>query len=139
MIFGGLIAGIILLCVALTKTTCPICNTRFSKFANRKCPKCDNIDFDNIVFCKIEDSDIVFRRETEYEPELYYYDDAPHVIYSETVTSVPNGMEYTFLIVYGNGKKSEFRKYRDSNPLCRRLLEKTGVVFEDETADNTAE
>ena len=133
LIIGALVAGIILLCVAVTKTTCPLCGNRFAKMANRRCPKCDNIDFNNIAFCKIEDSDVVYRHETETEPEIYYYDDAPHVIYNETVHAIPKGMEYTFLIVYGNGKKSEFRKYRDSHPLCKPLLEKTGIVFETES------
>lgn len=125
LLIAGFFVGLFFFCWAVTKRTCPICKTRYSKMTNKNCPKCDGIDFDNIAFCKIEDENTTYRRKEEINREIYYYDDAPQELYTTTYHLIPNGVEYTFLVVYKNGRRSEFRKYKDSTPFFARLMEKT--------------
>ena len=104
---------------------CAFCGKKYFRLSNNRCPRCDDIDFDNILYCTIENAEQTYRKVTEYHWERYYYDDSFHNLYVPEEYLVKDGIRYTFLIVYDNDLKSaEHRTYHQSISFCRRLLEK---------------
>ena len=120
-----------------SKTTCPICKTKYAKINHKKCPNCDGIDFNNILFCRIEEVTKKFRKETKYYWEQYYYDGGPKNLYVSRDYEVFDGFVYTFLIVYKNNQKSIFRTYHESNTFCQRLLKKVNGATISDAVKNT--
>ena len=108
------------------KTPCSICGFKYRKFFKANCPNCDGIDFENILFCRIEKTEQTYRTEIEYEWK-YYYEDGKRDFHLYPVEyKVEDGLIYTFLIVYDASDKVEVRAYHESNVICKKLLAKVG-------------
>ena len=88
----------------------------------------DDIDFENIDYVTIVNTEMTYRTETEeeFDPVMTnFLTDMDGWQHYETKTveyEVENGYEYTFLIYYANGS-SISRTYHESHPTAQRLLE----------------
>ena len=87
----------------------------------------DDIDFANIDYVTVVNTEMTYRTETEeeFDPVMTnFLTDMDGWQHYETKTveyEVENGYEYTFLIYYTNGE-SISRKYHESHPTAQRLL-----------------
>jgi hypothetical protein len=82
------------------------------------------IDFENISYCEIVDTEMTYRKQKRYFWQRYYYDGGIHSIPFANTYNVENGLNYTFLIYYKNGRAPETRTYHESSYMCRLLIEK---------------
>ena len=110
------------------KKVCPYCGSKYFAFLQDRCPNCDDIDFDNIDMIHLSDSEQAYRTETREEFDIVtstYLTDLDGWPHYETETveyEVPNGENYTFVIIYKDGKHI-IRKYHCSSPFAKKLLE----------------
>lgn len=123
----------------LGKHICTICGKRYFRFFHKRCPHCDDIDFANILYCKIEHSEMTYRTEERYHWEKYYYDGSFHSLAEPYEVTLENGINYTFIIVYDNDRPVEQRTYHESNPFCKQLLAKVNNNPITESFDETIE
>jgi hypothetical protein len=109
------------------KTICPLCGNKYFGFAGRRCPNCDDIDYQKIQKVTIIDEEDVYRIETEEEFDIVmstYLTEIDGWQHYETKTveyEVPDGYDLIFLIIYEGGRR-EYRKYHSSSPFAQRLL-----------------
>ena len=118
---------------------CDFCGKKYSRFFNNGCPRCDNIDFGNILYCRIDSAEMTYRTEERYHWKKYYYDGSFHSLAEPYEITLENGINYTFTIVYNNDMPAEQRTYHESSFFCRRLLEKVNKNPVTESFDNVAE
>ena len=82
------------------------------------------IDFENISYCEIVNTEMTYRKQKKYFWQRFYYDGAVHSIPFSDTYNAKNGLNYTFLIYYKNGRAPETRTYHESSYMCRLLIEK---------------
>ena len=106
------------------KYVCDFCGYRYSSFWHKSCPCCDNIDFSNILYCRIDNTEMTCHTEEHLHWKKYYYDGSFHSLAEPYEVTIQDGLEYTFTIVYSNDRPAENRTYHESSVFCKRLLEK---------------
>jgi hypothetical protein len=67
---------------------------------------------------------MTYHTEERLRWKKYYYDGSFHSLAEPYEVTIPDGLKYTFTIVYSNDKPAENRTYHETNILCKRLLEK---------------
>ena len=106
---------------------CPYCGNKYFALLQNRCPNCDNIDFENIDMIHLSDVEQAYRTETEEEFDivatnfLTQLDGWQHYETKTVEHEVPDGENYTFVIIYKDGSHEE-RKYHYSSPFADRLL-----------------
>ncbi|MBQ5841735.1 MAG: 3'-5' exonuclease [Clostridia bacterium] len=109
------------------KKICPYCGSKYFAFLQNRCPNCDDIDFENIDMIHLSDVEQAYRTETEEEFDivatnfLTQLDGWQHYETKTVEYEVPDGENYTFVIIYKDGSHEE-RKYHFSSPFADRLL-----------------
>ena len=109
------------------KKICPYCGSKYFALLQSRCPNCDDIDFENIDIIHLSDSEQAYRTETREEFDivtstfLTELDGWPHYQTETVEYEVPDGENYTFVIIYKNGSHEE-RKYHCSSPFAEKLL-----------------
>ena len=109
------------------RKTCPLCGHKYFSLTNPRCPNCDNIDFKNIDMIYLADAETAYRIEAEEEFDivktafLTHLDGWQHYETETVEYEVPDGENYTFLIMYKNGSH-EYRKYHCASPIVQKLL-----------------
>ena len=105
------------------KDICTFCGYKYSSFWHKTCPHCDNIDFANILYCRIDNTVMTYHTDERLRWKRYYYDGSFHSLAEPYEITIQDGLEYTFTVVYSNDKPAEKRTYHETNILCKRLLE----------------
>lgn len=125
------------------RTTCPYCGTKYFSITKKRCPTCDDIDFDNIEMIYLADAETAYRIETEEEFDIVmsnYLTELDGWQHYETKTveyEVQDGENYTFVIIYKN-KRREYRKYHSSSEFANRLLNHRKILnFDDNFHEDT--
>ena len=109
------------------KKICPYCGSKYFALLQSRCPNCDDIDFENIDMIHLSDSEQAYRTETREEFDIVasnFLTDLDGWQHYETETveyEVPDGENYTFVIIYKDGSHEE-RKYHCSSPFTKKLL-----------------
>lgn len=106
------------------KDTCIFCGHKYSSFWHKNCPHCDDIDFANILYCRIDNTEMTYHIEERLHWKKYYYDGSFHSLAEPYEVTIQDGLNYTFTIVYSNNKSAENRTYHETSVFCKRLLEK---------------
>lgn len=105
---------------------CKYCGREYASVKHTHCPYCDDIDFVNIDYVTIIDTEMTYRIETEeeFDPVMTnFLTDMDGWQHYETKTieyEVENGYAITFLICFNNGANTT-RTYHESHPIARRL------------------
>ena len=60
------------------KDICAFCGQKYSSFWHKNCPHCDNIDFENILYCRIDNTEMTYHTEERLHWRKYYYDGSFH-------------------------------------------------------------
>jgi len=103
---------------------CFFADTNILHFGTKKCPHCDDIDFANILYCRIDNTEMTYHTEERLHWKKYYYDGSFHSLAEPHEVTIQDGLNYTFTIVYSNNKPTETRIYHETSVFCKRLLEK---------------
>ena len=106
------------------KDVCAFCGHKYSSFWHEKCPHCDNIDFANILYCRIDNTEMTYHKEERLYWTRYYYDGSFHSLAEPYEVTIEDGLNYTFTIVYDNDRPPETRVYHETSIFCKRLLKK---------------
>lgn len=111
---------------ASLKKTCPYCGHVYSKRMGI-CPRCHDIDFENIINVEIIDENEVYKTEVElvFDPVKSAYleqmDGHPHFECDEVEKEIYYGKQITFEITYKDESYIE-RAYFEEDALYKRLM-----------------